>query len=138
MFKKAIVTSTILLLSACTVSKKDANSVNYGDKPSNYSKALIGDIKRSLKDPDSIKVVSITNPYRAYSTYGFGSIQYGWYITVRYNAKNSYGGYVGETGVNYVYLNGKYDGGILGGNGNGDSMILDKITYICNGDCPSF
>ena len=139
--KCLFITSGAFLLSACTsISQQEAGSINYGDKPVNYDKAIISAIKNNLKDPDSMKVVSITNPYRVYSKCGFGTVKYGWYTTIRYNAKNSYGGYVGEKEFNYAYLNGKYDVGMMcsGGssNRNGNSILLDEITYLCKGDCP--
>ncbi|ENO4093235.1 hypothetical protein ACONLG_003488 [Edwardsiella ictaluri] len=132
---KTVSLSSILLLSACSASLQDANSVNYGDKPINNEKTVIGMLKEKLKDPDSLKVISITNPHRGYSKYGFGSTEYGWYTSISYNAKNSYGGYVGEKTITFVYLNGVYK--IATPLSNGERVFLDKTSYACNKNCPN-
>ncbi|MCV5919715.1 hypothetical protein OFN60_40430, partial [Escherichia coli] len=71
--------SGVLLISACGVSQNEVNSANYGSKPIDNDAKVIGMIKESLKDPDSLKVISITTPARGFSKYGFGSTEHGWF-----------------------------------------------------------
>ncbi|MGS0066844.1 hypothetical protein ACUOJY_32355, partial [Escherichia coli] len=91
--------SVVLLISACGVSQSEVNSANYGSKPIDNDAKVIGILKESLKDPDSLKVISITTPARGFSKYRFGSTEHGWFTTITYNAKNSYGGYVGAKSI---------------------------------------
>ena len=132
---KLISISSVVALSACSVSMDEANSANYGAKPENNEQQVISLIKGNLKDPDSLKVLSITNPVRAFAKYGFGSTEHGWFTTITYNAKNSYGGYAGATSRNFVYLNGQYTW--ANPLANGERVLLDKVTYSCKDNCPN-
>ncbi|HDT5968287.1 TPA: hypothetical protein QHC20_005734 [Raoultella ornithinolytica] len=62
--------SGVLLISACGVSQNEVNSANYGSKPIDNDAKVIGMLKESLKDPDSLKVISITTPARGFSKEG--------------------------------------------------------------------
>lgn len=125
--------SGVLLISACGVSQNEVNSANYGLKPIDNDAKVIGMIKESLKDPDSLKVISITTPARGFSKYGFGSTEHGWFTTITYNAKNSYGGYVGAKSSTFVYLNGDYKVAVP--MSNGERVMLDKVSFSCKDNC---
>lgn len=125
--------SGALLISACGVSQNEVNSANYGSKPIDNDAKVIGMIKESLKDPDSLKVISITTPARGFSKYGFGSTEHGWFTTITYNAKNSYGGYVGAKSSTFVYLNGDYKVAVP--MSNGERVMLDKVSFSCKDNC---
>lgn len=125
--------SGVLLISACGVSQNEVNSANYGSKPIDNDAKVIGMLKESLKDPDSLKVISITTPARGFSKYGFGSTEHGWFTTITYNAKNSYGGYVGAKSITFVYLNGDYKVAVP--MSNGERVMLDKVSFSCKDNC---
>ncbi|HBV3334746.1 hypothetical protein [Klebsiella pneumoniae] len=125
--------SGALLISACSVSQNEINSANYGSKPINNEEKVIDMIKESLKDPESLRVLSITNPARGFSKYGFGSTEHGWFTTITYNAKNSYGGYVGAKSSTFVYLNGDYKVAVP--MSNGERVMLDKVSFSCKDNC---
>ena len=136
MYIKSITVAVIALsVSACSVSMQEANSVDFGAKPQDGEKTIIKMIKRDLKDPKSLQVMSITNPARGYSKYGYGTVEYGWYTKIKYNAKNSYGGYTSPDTYTFVYLNGQYKP--ASPMANGERKFLDEITYLCEDDCPS-
>ena len=71
--------------------------------PNNYQEQIKHRLKITLKDPDSIKGLEITKPKVGLWNYGafvkgpegknWGNRHY--YACATYNAKNSYGGYVG-------------------------------------------
>nr|WP_181374623.1 hypothetical protein [Pectobacterium carotovorum]AKG47447.1 hypothetical protein pA_00007 [Pectobacterium carotovorum] len=122
---------TSLVLAGCASNSKNPASANYGAEPVNNEQAVISQLKNELKDPDSVKIMSITKPRRGYATYGFGKSEFGWHTEVKYNAKNSYGGYVGAKTRQYLYLNGKYSIPHTY-----DINFLDNKSLSCDGDCP--
>lgn len=77
-----------------------------GEKPTDYEQRAIEYIKANLKDPDSMKSIS-AGPVRdgVCNTTGLniGPMFRGWVIPISYNAKNSYGGYVGQSET-YVWF----------------------------------
>ncbi|MBR3913322.1 MAG: hypothetical protein IKJ28_03730 [Alphaproteobacteria bacterium] len=82
------------------------NTEDFGKKPNkkdveNTAHELIKDV---LKDPDSVKFKKMTDPVRCYRAGDYGYIfEYGWCFVVSYNAKNSYGGYVGYKDAIFLY-----------------------------------
>ncbi|PTA87453.1 hypothetical protein CWM66_26355 [Kosakonia sp. H7A] len=81
MFKYALIVFLTMLLSACKPS--DDDMIKFGESL----------VKQTLKDPDSAKFNSYYRPFGD----GVG------YICGTVNAKNSYGGYVGNRNY-YVHL----------------------------------
>lgn len=60
------------------------------------AEAIHARLKSTLKDYDSMKDFSLVDgPASAYAIYGAGGIENLWFACVKYNAKNSYGGYTG-------------------------------------------
>lgn len=85
----------LLLLAGCQTDQQPVSNV-----PPPDARAAVLAAKGSLyKDPDSIRSASITAPRR------HGGWM--WHVCVRANAKNSFGGYTGETDM----LVGLYDDG---------------------------
>lgn len=73
-------------------------TVPRGEKPdiSEAQKLVMPYLKRSLKDFDSMKDYQfLSGPHRTVATLVNGDYQEAWMICVEYNAKNSYGGYIG-------------------------------------------
>ena len=59
---------------------------------------IIEATKRVLKDPDSAKFSNFREPKKAYSSTSINDLNMpGWSILFYVNAKNSYGGYTGDT-----------------------------------------
>lgn len=127
--KKVAICLVVLSVSACGVSQQDAKKLNYGPSPKNYESEVVSLLKSELKDPDSVKISSITKPRRGYASYGFGTKEYGWYIDVVYNAKNSYGAYTGYQEREYVYNNGYSIPHTY------EITFIDKKEYLCNKNC---
>ena len=88
---------------AYAIPEAQAEDVAWPPKPSNTRKYVTDYLNNSLKDPDSLKDFSITEPRKGWWTAGiFNGFKNEplWYVCYSYNAKNSYGGYVGKK--NYV------------------------------------
>jgi len=71
---------------------------NYGPYPTEYKQIVTKYLRGILKDPDSAKIAKISKPreeHKINSKYKKQAI-YGYSSCALVNAKNSYGGYVGE------------------------------------------
>lgn len=77
-----------------------------GSAPKNYEKTSEAFIKSQLKDPDSLKQFSATAPIKTSCSVGIYGSHFGWLVRVTYNAKNSFGGYVGEKQI-YLWFSGE-------------------------------
>jgi len=76
--------------------------------PTNHRQAIVDFVKTSLKDPYSIRSAGIAAPI-----VGFVGIANGGQAAVvctRYNAKNSFGAYIGLQTVAYIFRNGRVAG----------------------------
>lgn len=83
-------------------------NADYGDYPAEYKKIVARYLRGVLKDPDSAKIAKISKPrkehiidnkFKKQATYGYSSC-------ALFNAKNSYGGYVGEKTYWFFIKNG--------------------------------
>ncbi len=101
--KKALVRlailSSILVLSACGTPGHGFLNTNQpsdaGQAPTDYRPRIGTYLHAVLKDPESIRDVSVSEPYLASCSVGIYGAYNGWRVQVSYNAKNSYGAYVG-------------------------------------------
>ena len=66
-----------------------------GSKPQGYEQAITNHLRYALKDPNSMTDFSVSEPVLTSCAVGIYGPFHGWRVTTRYNAKNSYGGYVG-------------------------------------------
>jgi hypothetical protein len=66
-----------------------------GARPSDHETTIRAHLRRYLKDPDSMKDFQATAPILTSCAVGIYGPFHGWRSDVSYNAKNSYGGYVG-------------------------------------------
>ena len=66
-----------------------------GSKPQGYENVILSHLRYSLKDPYSMTDFSVSNPVLTSCAVGIYGPFYGWRVTTRYNAKNSFGAYVG-------------------------------------------
>lgn len=93
-----VILSVILLTSCATVSREEAATADFGPYPANYEEQVKHFFNQTLKDPYSA-VYRIGTPRKGVATKGLifgGGKVYGWIMPVGVNAKNSFGGYVGE------------------------------------------
>lgn len=73
-------------------------SASYGAYPSNYVELVKGHLLKTLKDPESARYTGFTSPIKEHVILNISKQQalYGYSVCVLVNAKNSYGGYVGN------------------------------------------
>ena len=93
---------SVVTLGACAstaITTEQLAAADCGPTPSNYRQVIPEFFSRILKDPYSAQY-RYGNVYRAYireaPVMGGEPTQYGWIADVWVNAKNSFGGYVGE------------------------------------------
>lgn len=96
--KKLLCLISFSVLAGC-VSNPTAIEVNNGDYGAAPSKELYEAKIKSyqeerLKDPDSAKY-RFSEPHKGWCKFD-GKVNYGWIVDYTLNAKNSYGGYVGQ------------------------------------------
>lgn len=73
-------------------------AADYGPEPVNYRAAVNEHLRYVLKDPESVRDVTIARPARGFFQYNTHSpMQFGWLTVVELNARNSFGGYAGLT-----------------------------------------
>lgn len=87
---------TAALASGCTGPGLLGNDpASAGDKPEHIEDAVRADLQRRLKDPYSVQSLEFGFERLSSCAIGVYGRYHGWLVPVRYNAKNSYGGYVG-------------------------------------------
>jgi hypothetical protein len=81
-----------------------------GPYPTNYEDLIKSYLRENLKDPYSVRDLSISPPVRVAVWTGVvrdGNVE-GWRSCVSYNAKNGFGGYVGQQYKSYYLKDGTF------------------------------
>lgn len=82
-----------------------------GDPPANAEAQILAYLRANLKDPDSLRDLSIGPAERW--TWRRGGLLYpesflhAWKVTAQFNAKNSYGGYTGLRPAEFYFRDGR-------------------------------
>lgn len=97
----------LVILAACATvpTSQEMAVADHGQPPTNIEAQLTYYLRLSLKDPDSLKNLIVGVPKKGWARSGNGFI-YGYWVDFSYNAKNSYGGYVGQKGECSFFHNG--------------------------------
>lgn len=74
-----------------------------GEEPKKYEERILNHLNRVLKDPDSMKNFSVSKPMLTSCAIGIYGPFNAWRVAVQYNAKNSYGAYVGLQSYYYWF-----------------------------------
>ncbi|MGR7280096.1 hypothetical protein ACU61T_16665 [Klebsiella aerogenes] len=97
----AIILSTIILGGCVSApNHEELSKADYGNLPENYQDLIKENMSGRLKDPYSAQY-RFVEPYKGWCKSGF-TTYYGWLVPFSLNAKNSYGGYVGNK--SYLYI----------------------------------
>ncbi|MCB4228109.1 hypothetical protein [Mannheimia haemolytica] len=88
------------------ITLEEAKLKDFGSYPSNYEKMVKAHFSETLKDPDSVKYKEITKPKKVANT--ITRKEY-YLVCATLNAKNSYGGYVGNKTYDFHFKNGKIE-----------------------------
>ena len=97
-------TGSFILVGCGGPSTEQIAKIDFGTKPQNINKEDLKDAFIDiLKDPDSLQIKIVNTALRkAYLPYY--KHKTGWIVTIKANAKNSYGGYVGYEDY-YILVN---------------------------------
>jgi hypothetical protein len=99
---------------------KEMEEKDFGPEPKNYKKIFERAVSETLKDPNSGQFRNISPPKKGWIPPTLkqqrtaiilgvpAETTYGWMICGEYNAKNSYGAYVGFNTAVVVFRSGKY------------------------------
>jgi hypothetical protein len=113
---------TILLMSCAQTTFKEViiDEQDYGNFPQNYKENIQAYWDKTLKDPSSLQVKNMTKPTKGYILRGtekphwyddYSDVTFnpdhGYYVCIIYNAKNSYGAYIGHKKKAFFFKNGK-------------------------------
>ena len=98
-FAVASLISVVASLSSCATPGGGFLNTNVpsdaGSAPIQYEQTIRSYLRSALKDPNSMIDFSVSGPTQTSCAVGiYGSFN-GWRVSASYNAKNSYGGYVG-------------------------------------------
>ncbi len=131
---RATLISMVLIcavLSGCaSFTPKELADLDYGHYPFDYKEIIQQHLNRSLKDPASAILDYRGSPATVWQKGSiFGSRDYGWGVCVFINAKNSYGGYVGERPYFFLIRDGK----IIRTYGEMETNLFD--TALAQGGC---
>ena len=76
---------------------EEKEKADYGLYPDNYEELIKEKMQTALKDPQSAQYRYESKPEKAYNiAYNKSELRYFYRVRVFINAKNSYGGYIGE------------------------------------------
>jgi hypothetical protein len=96
-----LIIGLLVFLAGCTIRPMTPRYANIsgaeGAKPEHYEQTIREHLRVTLKDPYSIQDFSVSAPERTWCAIPStrGGTFYGWRVISKYNAKNSYGAYVG-------------------------------------------
>ena len=97
MNKAVLLTPLVLALTGCAgQGLMNTNTpADAGNRPVDYEKSIHNHLKNVLKDYDSLKDLNIRRPLLRSCGVGIYGQFHAWRSTVSFNAKNSFGAYVG-------------------------------------------
>lgn len=88
--------SLLMLLFLVGCASKMPTATDYGTYPQQYKEITRDYLLSRLKDPESARFEYFTEPKKQWVSAGGSAFHLGYAVCVTYNAKNSYGGYVGS------------------------------------------
>ena len=97
--------ATALLCSYANATRPWQQPANMSNLPANYKAVALAAVKRSLKDPDSLKTLRLYSEMPPSPLPGGATAVY-----VVVNAKNSFGGYTGDMLVVVAFSGGRHRG----------------------------
>lgn len=105
-----VMLSSVLFIGCAILDAPLPENPDYGDYPENYQEIINGYLRHNLKDPNSIQDLSISSPKKHQAQVSLSKWYFGYKVFFSYNAKNSYGGYVGIQKYRAIIRNGKIEG----------------------------
>ena len=109
MFTRTALVVGLLMLAACAIppSQKTFDNADFGAYPENPEPIIKAYMARALKDPYSVRYHGFSKPKKWWiGGVGRTKVVYGYRVCVTYNAKNSFGAYVGSKTAFFLIRNG--------------------------------
>lgn len=119
--RTALICCAAFALQACST-VPPAPDIEAGPQPdkAQAEAAIRANLKRTLRDPDSMKDFSmVSGPDLMTGTTAGGSRERAWLFCVEYNAKNAYGGYTGLQAHSFPL---RFSGA--------DVVVISRINWI--------
>jgi hypothetical protein len=106
--KKALILVALCAFAGCStqLSPQQFAGLEYGPPPENYQERIKSWFR--LRDPYSA-VWTFEPPRKGYYNPPFGKPTPGWIVAMTVNARNGFGGYVGEQPNRFFFYGGKMD-----------------------------
>ena len=94
--KNLIIFALSLLTNGCAIrpTEKEIEIADYGSYPNEYEQIIRNHMETFLKDPESARYKFLNSPKPGWN--GIGGNKFGYVVCANINAKNSFGGYVGN------------------------------------------
>lgn len=131
--KKLILMALTIFIFGCAAAPPTSEQIataDYGSYPTNYENAIKSAFEKILKDPYSAHYSNWRGPSKAWRIPAMSRFTYfGYRICVDVNAKNSFGGYVGNRMYYFLLKNGQiidFDGGYEFG-----TIGADQVNKLC-------
>ena len=130
MKKSLVLFALIALVSGCATppTQEELASADYGQYPSDYEQIIKGYMQATLKDPDSARYQFLNPPKTGWN--GFGGKKFGYIVCAYINAKNSYGGYVGNRMSYFMIKNGRVIDASHGDGNYGEAMVQGMCKHF--------
>jgi hypothetical protein len=127
MNKKLLALLTLLFLVGCVSAPTPelVAAADYGSFPSDSERTVKDYLAKRLKDPDSALFREFTAPTRVYVGNRIEGVKFGYMVCATYNAKNSYGAYVGYSRDGFLIKNGS----VIAYFPDGENFGRDVCTY---------
>jgi len=132
LFALLVLFTLVATLSGCAapLTQEELASADYGKYPSDYENIIKSYMDIRLKDPDSARYQFLNTPQTGWNR--LGGKKFGYIVCVYINAKNSFGGYVGNR-INYFMINNGNVIDALHGDGNyGDAIVQGACKNFIN------
>ena len=119
----AIATSVV---GCAAPTSQELAAADYGPYPDDHEQIIKNYMQSFLKDPESARYQFLNSPKSGWNS--LGGKKYGYIVCVNVNAKNSYGGYVGNRMSYFMINNGRVIDASHGDGNYGDAIVQGKCN----------
>ena len=130
MKKYLVLISFVALVGGCATKPtlEELASADYGQYPSNYELIIKNYMQGTLKDPNSARYQFLNSPKSGWTN--LGGKKFGYIVCVYINAKNSYGGYVGNRMSYFMIKNDRVIDASHGDGDYGEAMVQGRCKHF--------
>ena len=111
--------------------QQEMSAADYGSYPTDYEQIIRSYMQRTLKDPESARYEFLNQPQTAWTS--MGGKKYGYAVCAYINAKNSFGGYVGNRLSYFLIKNSQVIAASHGDGEFGDAIAQGRCKAFIGG-----